>query len=83
MLSHNLNVLLKPIKQHWLARYLFSRVHPRFFDQVGHETMYASSGNKHFVTKSCRRQTYQNYEQPPGTSQNSYFQSHFSVLKIG
>ena len=56
---------------------------PRFFDQVGHETMYASSGNKHFFTKSCHRQTYQNYEQPPQTSQNSYFQSHFSVLKIG
>ena len=59
------------------------RVRPRFFDQVGHETMYASSGNKHFFTKSCHRQTYQNYEQPPRTSQNSYFQSHFSVLKIG
>ena len=29
------------------------RVRPRFFDQVGHETMYASSGNKHFFTKSC------------------------------
>ena len=38
------------------------RVRPRFFDQVGHETMYASSGNKHFFTKSCC-QTYQNYEQ--------------------
>ena len=36
---------------------------PRFFDQVGHETMYASSGNKHFSTKSFHRQTYQNYEQ--------------------
>ena len=40
-----------------------SRVRPRFFDQVGHETMYASSGNQHFLTKSCHRQTYQNYEQ--------------------
>jgi len=59
------------------------RVRPRFFDQVGHETMYASSGNKHSFTKSCHRQTYQNYEQPPGTYQNSHFQSHFSVLKIG
>ena len=39
------------------------RVRPRFFDQVGHETMYASSGNKHVFTKSCHRQTYQNYEQ--------------------
>ena len=42
---------------------LSSRVRPRFFDQVGHETMYASSGNNHFFTKSCHRQTYQNYEQ--------------------
>ena len=41
----------------------WSRVRPRFFDQVGHETMFASSGNKHFFTKSCHRQTYQNYEQ--------------------
>ena len=40
-----------------------SRVRPRFFDQVGHQTMFASSGNKHFFTKSCYRQTYQNYEQ--------------------
>ena len=44
--------------------------------------MYAFSGNKHFFTKSCHRQTYQNYEQPPETSQTSYFQSHFSVSKI-
>ena len=40
-----------------------TRYRPRFFDQVGRETMYASSGNKHFFTKSCHRQTYQNYEQ--------------------
>ena len=38
-----------------------TRVRPRFFDQVGHETMYASSGYKHFFTKSCNHQTYQNY----------------------
>ena len=25
--------------------------------------MYAPCGNKHFFTKSCHRQTYQNYEQ--------------------
>ena len=40
-----------------------NRVRPRFFDQVGHETMYASSGNKDFFTKTCHRKTYQNYEQ--------------------
>ena len=62
--------------------HMYSRVRPRFFDQVGHKTMDASSGNKHFFTKSCHRQTYQNYEQPPQTSQTSDFQSHFSVLKI-
>ena len=39
------------------------RVLPIFFGEVGHETMYASSGNKHFFTKSCLCQTYQNYEQ--------------------
>ena len=25
-----------------------NRVRPRFFDQIGHETMYSSSGNKGF-----------------------------------
>ena len=42
---------------------LEGRVRPRFFNQVGHETRYVSSGNKHFFTKSCHCQTYQNYEQ--------------------
>ena len=42
---------------------MWLRVRPRFFDQVGHETMYAFCGNKHFFTKSCNCQTYQNYEQ--------------------
>ena len=40
-----------------------NRVRPRIFDQVGYETICASSGNKHFFTKSCHRQTYHNYEQ--------------------
>ena len=40
-----------------------NRALSRLFDQVGHETSYASSGNKHFFTKYCHRQTYQNYEQ--------------------
>ena len=44
---------------------------------------YQSSGKKHFFTESCHRQTYQNYEQPPWTSQNPYFQSNFYVLKVG
>ena len=62
---------------------ILSRNRPRFFEQVGHETMFVSSRNKHFFTKLCHRQTYQNYEQPPQRLQNSYFQSHFSVSKIG
>ena len=49
------------------------RVHLRFFNQVGHETMYVSSGNKYLFTKSRHCQTYQNYEQSPKTSQYSYF----------
>ena len=32
----------------------------RFFDRWAHETMYAYIGNKHFFTKSCHHQTYQN-----------------------
>ena len=54
-----------------------NRYRQRFFDQVGHQTMFAYVGNKHFFTKSCHRQTYQNYEQPPHRLQNSYFQSLF------
>ena len=38
------------------------RVHPRFLCKSW-ATIYSSSGNKHFLTKSCRCQTYQNYEQ--------------------
>ena len=45
--------------------------------------MHLSSENKHFFTKSFHRQTCQNYVQPPWTSQNWYFQNHFSLLKIG
>ena len=63
--------------------HLMIRVRLRFFNQVGHESMYASSGNKHFFTKLSHRQTYQSYEQPPQTSQNWYFQSYFSMFKIG
>ena len=40
-----------------------TRYRPRFFDQVRHQTTYASIGNKHFFTKSCHCQTQQNYEQ--------------------
>ena len=62
--------------------HIFLRYCPRFFDQVGHQTNYASMGNKHFFTKQCHRLTYQIYEQPPQSFQNLYFQSHFSALKI-
>ena len=31
---------------------MMSRVLSRFFDRVGHETTYASSGNKHFFTNN-------------------------------
>ena len=58
------------------------RYPPRFFDQVGHQTTPAFIENKHFFTKSCHRQTYQNYEQPPQSFQNLYFQSHFLTSKI-
>ena len=64
----------------WLTRYSSSsRDRPRFFDQVGYQITNASIRNKHFFAY----QTYQNYEQPCQRSQNSEFQSHFSVSKIG
>ena len=40
-----------------------NRVRPRLFDQVGHQTTYASIVDRHFFTISCHCQTYQNYEQ--------------------
>ena len=58
-----------------------SRDRSRFFDQIGHQTTYAYIGNKHFFTKSCHRQTYQNYEQPSQRLQNSYFQKSFLNIK--
>ena len=39
--------------------YFMNRYRSRLFDQVGHQTI----ENGHFLTKSCHRQTYQNYEQ--------------------
>jgi len=70
--------LLPPLLVH-----VVNRDRPRFSDQVGHQTTNASIGNKSFFTKRLHRQTYQNYEQPCQRSQNSEFQSHFSVSKIG
>ena len=59
-----------------------SRYRPRFFDQVGHQTTSAYIESKHFFTKSCHCQTRQNYEQPPQSLQNFYFQNHFLAPKI-
>ena len=39
------------------------RYRPGFFDQIGHQTTYASNANRHFFTILCHRQTYQNNEQ--------------------
>ena len=42
---------------------ILRRVLSKFFEQVGHETMYASSGIKKKIAASYHRQTYLNYEQ--------------------
>ena len=75
-----------------LSNKLGTRYRPRFFDQVGHQTTSAYIENKHFFTKSCHRQTYQNYEQPPQClhylsffgikNQPNLFQFFFSVMNI-
>ena len=44
----------------YIGTYIINRYLSRFFDFWAHETMYAYIGNKHFFTKSCRCQTYQN-----------------------
>ena len=59
------------------------RVRTRFFDQVGHETMDASSGIKHFSQNHDIVRLTEIMNKPSQTHQTSYFQSHFSVLKIG
>ena len=41
-------------------RYMPIRYLSRFFDRWAHETTYAYIGNKHFFTKACHHQTYQN-----------------------
>ena len=63
-------------------RCMEGRYCPIFFDKVGYQTMSAYIENKHFFTKSCHHQTYQNYEQPPQSLQNLHFQSHFLGSKI-
>ena len=65
-----------------LLQCIFTRDRPRFFDQVGHQNTNASIGNKHFLSIFSLK-TYQNYEQPYQRSQNSEFESHFLVSKIG
>ena len=37
-------------KVEFTQRYTETRNRPRFFDQVGHQTKYASIGNKHFFS---------------------------------
>ena len=58
------------------------RYRPRTFNRVRHQTTSACIENKHFFTKSRHHQTYQNYEQPPQSLKNLYFQSHLSASKI-
>ena len=43
--------------------------------------MYASSGNKHFFTKSCHRQTYQNYKQSQ-QKLDPYLKNKVHIFKI-
>ena len=57
----NLQVYKTCLAFQWYG--LGSSVLSRFFDQAGHETMYASCGNKNFFSKLYHHQTYQNYEQ--------------------
>ena len=57
------------------------RYRHRFFWLIWHQITYASIRNKHFFTKWCHHQAYQNYEQPPQILQNSDFRSPFFSIK--
>ena len=60
---------------------LLARDRSRFF-WLNWASKQVCIGNKHFFSKSCHRQTYKNYEQPPQRLQNLYFQSHISASKF-
>ena len=61
---------------------LNSRYRSRFLNQVVHQTTSAFIENEYFFTKSCHHQIYWNYEQPPQSLQNLYFESNFLASKI-
>ena len=56
------------------------RYRPRFFYQVGHQTTYASIGNRHFFTISCHHQTYQNEQS--WQKMGSFLENKVCTLKI-
>ena len=60
LFQHSTTKLL--LKSHGFQdkRHIYLRYLSNFFDRWAHETTYAYIGNKHFFTKSCHRQTYQN-----------------------
>ena len=62
---------------------MFPRDSPKFFYQVGHQTTYALVENKHFFTKSCHCQIYQDYEQQWVNINWAFFlENKVSILKI-
>ena len=61
---------------------MYIRYLSRFFDCWAHKTTYAYIGNKHFFTKSFRRQTYQNSKIILQKMPIFDFQSEFSMSKI-
>ena len=64
-LNHLAEPHFRPLRPKLIQIFLLGicvRVRSRFFDQVGHETMNASSGNKHFLLNLVIiRPTYLNY----------------------
>ena len=50
-----------------MTRRMRNRYRPIFFDQVGHQTTYASIDNKRSFTVSCQNQNYEQSQQKLGT----------------
>ena len=71
-----------PLTSQGCRSWVGSRYLSRFFDRWAHETTYAYIGNKHFFTKACHHQTYQNSKISWQKMPISDFQSDFSMSKI-
>ena len=71
-----------PVRYAQLLWQVWSRYRQRFFDQVGHETIFASSGNKHFSLSNVTIWHIKNYKQPHLNIYEKYWTRRPTFIKI-